>query len=42
MFEYLKNDEKKDYYLIFMELCKGGDLLNYVKKRRLLEEPIAK
>ena len=25
-----------------MELCAGGDLLNYVRKRRKLKEPIAK
>lgn len=24
-----------------MELCAGGDLLNYVRKRRRLKEPIA-
>jgi serine/threonine protein kinase len=25
-----------------MELCAGGDLLNYVRKRRKLKEPLAK
>lgn len=25
-----------------MELCAGGDLLNYVRKRRKLKEPVAK
>lgn len=25
-----------------MELCAGGDLLNYVRKRRRLKEPYAK
>lgn len=25
-----------------MELCAGGDLLNYVRKRRRLKEPLAK
>ena len=25
-----------------MELCAGGDLLNYVRKRRKLKEPIAR
>ena len=28
--------------LIVMELCAGGDLLNYVRKRRRLKEPYAK
>lgn len=29
--------------LVFvMELCAGGDLLNYVRKRRKLKEPVAK
>ena len=31
-----------DFFLIVMELCSGGDLLNYVRKRRKLAEPIAK
>ena len=25
-----------------MEICAGGDLLNYVRKRRKLKEPVAK
>jgi serine/threonine protein kinase len=25
-----------------MEICAGGDLLNYVRKRRRLKEPVAK
>ena len=25
-----------------MELCAGGDLLNYVRRRRRLKEPIAR
>ena len=28
--------------MIVMELCPGGDLLNYVRKRRKLTEPYAK
>lgn len=30
------------HYLIVMELCPGGDLLNYVRKRRKLREDAAK
>ena len=30
------------YLLIVIELCSGGDLLSYVRKRRKLAEPIAK
>jgi len=39
MFEYIKHDS---YDLIFMELCKGGDLLHYIRKRHKLDEPVAK
>lgn len=28
--------------ILAMELCAGGDLLNYVRKRKKLDEPIAK
>jgi hypothetical protein len=28
--------------LLSMELCAGGDLLNYVRKRKKLDENIAK
>ena len=31
-----------DYMLIVTELCGGGDLLSYIKKRKNLSEPIAK
>ena len=31
-----------EYLLIVIELCNGGDLLTYVRKRRKLTEPIAK
>ena len=27
---------------MFMELCSGGDLLQYVRKRRFVPEPLAK
>ncbi len=30
------------YLLIVLELCSGGDLLSYVRKRRKLTEPVAK
>jgi hypothetical protein len=28
--------------LLSMELCAGGDLLNYVRKRKKLDEDVAK
>lgn len=34
--------ETKKHIIIVMELCAGGDLLNYVRKRRRLKEPMAK
>ena len=33
--------ETKKHIIIVMELCAGGDLLNYVRKRRRLKEPFA-
>ena len=38
----LETFESAKHYLIVMELCPGGDLLNYVRKRRKLTEPSAK
>jgi hypothetical protein len=35
MFEHIEND---NYYLFFMEICTGGDMLHYVRKRRKLDE----
>ena len=34
--------ETKRHMLLCMELCAGGDLLNYVRKRKKLDEPRAK
>jgi protein-serine/threonine kinase len=34
--------ESTRHFLIVMELCTGGDLLNYVRKRRMLPESYAK
>lgn len=34
--------ETEKYILLVMELCGGGDLLNYVRKRRKLKEDLAK
>lgn len=34
--------ETDKYILMVMELCGGGDLLNYVRKRRRLKEDLAK
>jgi serine/threonine protein kinase len=31
-----------NFSLLVIELCSGGDLLTYVRKRRKLTEPIAK
>ena len=39
LFETLETEK---HHLIVMELCPGGDLLNYVRKRRKLKEPYAK
>jgi len=30
------------HVLFVIELCTGGDLLNYVRKRRRIKEPVAK
>ena len=38
----LETFQTAKHYLIVMELCPGGDLLNYVRKRRKLTEPSAK
>ena len=43
LYETVKpEDSKLDYYLMFMELCTGGDLLQFVRRRRSLEEPLVK
>lgn len=34
--------ETKRHIILCMELCAGGDLLNYVRKRRKLDESVAK
>lgn len=34
--------ESRKYLLYVQELCAGGDLLTYVRKRRRLKEPVAK
>lgn len=38
-FEELDTDK---HHLFFMEVCQGGDLLQYIRRRRKLEEPLAK
>lgn len=38
----LETFEAANYYMIVMELCPGGDLLQYVRKRRKLTERQAK
>ena len=39
IYETLETDK---HIIIVMELCAGGDLMNYVRKRRRLKEPYAK
>jgi serine/threonine protein kinase len=39
MFEYIQTDH---YHLFFMELCTGGDMLHYVRRRRKLDETMAR
>ena len=34
----LENFDIEKHHMIVMELCPGGDLLNYVRKRRKLTE----
>jgi serine/threonine protein kinase len=34
--------ETNKHIVFVMELCAGGDLLNYVRKRRKLKEDVAK
>ena len=38
LLETFKDDK---HHLMIMELCPGGDLLNYVRKRRKLTESMA-
>lgn len=38
----LETYDTDKHHLIVMELCPGGDLLNYVRKRRKLNENMAK
>jgi serine/threonine protein kinase len=39
---FFETFETDKYILLVMELCGGGDLLNYVRKRRRLKEDLAK
>lgn len=40
--QFFETFETNKYILLVMELCGGGDLLNYVRKRRRLKEDLAK
>lgn len=40
--QFFETFETEKYILMVMELCGGGDLLNYVRKRRRLKEDLAK
>ena len=39
LYEYFETEK---HILFVIELCAGGDLLNYVRKRRRLKEDVAK
>jgi serine/threonine protein kinase len=39
LYEYFETEK---YTLFVIELCSGGDLLNYVRRRRRLKEDVAK
>ena len=39
LFEYFETEK---YRLFVIEVCAGGDLLNYVRRRRRLKEDLAK
>jgi len=38
----LESIETFKHHLMFLELCRGGDLLHYVRRRRRLDEEVAK
>jgi 5'-AMP-activated protein kinase catalytic alpha subunit len=38
----LESVETATHHLLFMELCRGGDLLHFVRRRRRLDEDVAK
>ena len=40
--KFFEKLEIEHHYLFFMEICQGGDLLSYVRRRRFVEEDIAK
>lgn len=37
-----KNRCQEEYKIIIMELCPGGDLLTYIRKKQYLQEDLAK
>ncbi len=39
MFEAIQTET---HYLLFLELCRGGDLLHYVRRRRRIDEEVCK
>lgn len=41
LYEYIR-DENLGYDMIYMEICTGGDLLSYLRRRKRLEESYAK
>lgn len=40
--KFFEKVELEKHTLFFMEMCQGGDLLSYIRKRRKLDENIAK
>lgn len=42
MVKFFEKLETDTHHLFFMEVCQGGDLLQYIRRRRKLEEPLAK
>ena len=43
LYETIKHHERgNEYELMFMEICTGGNLLHYLRRRRHLDENIAK
>lgn len=43
LYEAIRGEKEYSHYeLMFMELCAGGDMLHYLRRRRRLDEGIAK
>lgn len=42
MVKFFETLETEKHHLFFMEVCQGGDLLQYIRRRRKLDESLAK